>query len=87
MKKVYMKPALVMESYDLTQTIASGCSAFEMGYGEPGTQSSADVCGWFDKGSQMMLFDMAVDGTKCQFPGEGVEICYNGTIGAIMFDS
>ena len=47
MKKTYVKPALAVESFVLSQSIAAGCGAAGSGWelGKP-NQSSIQSCGW-----------------------------------------
>ena len=45
MKKTYMKPALYVESFGLTQSIASNCTAQNNGLGQA-NHAMSQVCGW-----------------------------------------
>ena len=54
MKQVYTKPVLMMETFNLTQTIAAGCGAAAGGntLGRP-AQWSKSTCGW-DLGNEIL---------------------------------
>ena len=58
MKRTYTKPTILLESFTLTQSIASDCGPFPAN-GSLGTPSSADKysCGW-----DMMDFTIWADG-------------------------
>ena len=78
MKKVYEKPALYIERFMLTQSIASGCTPSNPDYGIP-NQNSKEVCGWDIYG-----FEVFKDGNICDFPTDYFEgICYNAPYGGM----
>lgn len=72
MKRVYEKPALYIERFMLTQSIASGCSPSNPDFGMP-TQNSKEVCGW-----EVYGMEFFTDPNICDFPTEYLEgVCYN----------
>lgn len=82
MKKAYVKPALALESFVLSQSIASTCNVPGGGtsLGKPG-HSSRETCGW-DVGGLILWVN---DSTGCNLPTEIDEnvsgICYNAPAG------
>ena len=78
MKKTYVKPALAVESFVLSQSIAMGCGAPGGGPGEgkPGF-ASRDTCGW-TVGDWTLWIDSV---RNCEIPtGENDPVyglCYN----------
>ena len=58
MKKTYVKPALVMESFMLSQNIAYNCGVPGGGtdLGSP-TQGSKEICGWEDPLGRVFWLD------------------------------
>ncbi len=83
MKKTYMKPALYVESFGLTQSIASNCTAQNNGLGQA-NHSMSQVCGWEFMGQN--YFSVGVTTKGCE-AGEIEIICYNAPNGNIMFES
>lgn len=72
-KRVYEKPALYIERFMLTQSIASGCSPSYPDFGMP-NQNSTEVCGW----DVFPGFEIFNDLNICDLPGESFEfVCYN----------
>lgn len=82
MKKTYMKPALYVESFGLTQSIASNCTAQNIGLGEA-NHAMPQVCGW--KINDAIYFTAGVN-AACE-AGEIEIVCYNAPNGNIMFES
>lgn len=83
MKRKYTKPSLVMERFEMTQSIAAGCSAASSStVGDPNIWSKTD-CGWA-VGSDV-IWDMDVTGSKCNFDwdldADFSGICYNNPNG------
>ena len=77
MKRVYEKPALYIERFMLTQSIASGCSPSNPDFGMP-NQNSQEVCGW----DIFPGFEIFMDPDICDFPTEYFEgVCYNAPYG------
>ncbi len=82
MKKVYVKPALQVEYFDLTQSIASGCGAAPGGNSlEKPNHWDKSTCGW-DMGN-LVIWTEANSGYSLKWdadaPWEGV--CYNNPEG------
>lgn len=78
-KRVYEKPALYIERFMLTQSIASGCSPSNPDFGMP-TQASQETCGWDIYG--IVLF---MDGNICDLLTDYLEgVCYNAPDGGII---
>ncbi len=81
MKKTYVKPALAVESFVLSQSIALGCKIPDEDdhMGKPGI-GSWDSCGWDVGGGIMWL-----EGTACTIPmlenDKFGSICYNNPTG------
>ena len=76
MKRVYEKPALYIEKFMLTQTIASGCSPSNPDFGMP-TQASKETCGWDIYG-----FKIFTNSNICENPVEEfLGVCYNAPNG------
>lgn len=82
MKKPYIKPSLYVESFSLTQSIATGCTAQKNGMGDP-SFSYASTCGW-DFYGQTYFSNGVVSDCKA---GEIEIVCYNAPNGNIMFAS
>lgn len=82
MKKTYVKPALAVESFVLSQSIALGCKIPGEGanMGKPGF-GSWDNCGWDVGGASYWLETSSI----CQIPmkpGEDLDgICYHNPTG------
>ena len=83
MKQKYIKPAIVMERFDMSQSIAAGCSAASNSpVGDPNIWDKAE-CGWV-VGTDV-IWDTEASGSKCNFDWdlesdfEGV--CYNNPAG------
>ena len=77
MKQVYNKPVLIMESFTMSQSIASGCNVESGGsLGTPGF-ASKDACGWNLGG--VILFIDAVDACikDVGLDDEVLGMCYN----------
>lgn len=85
MKQKYCKPALIMERFTLTQSIASGCAGVEggsafSGYGP--TQWNATTCTWEWGGE---TYFGAYPCTKIITEGAVVDIyCYNNPDGSFL---
>ena len=80
MKRVYEKPALYIERFMLTQSIASGCSPSNPDFGMP-NQNSQEVCGW----DVFPGFEIFMDPDICDFPTEYFEgVCYNAPENGII---
>ena len=78
MKKVYEKPALYIERFMLTQSIASGCSPSNPDFGMP-NQNSKEVCGWDIYGIEIFM-----DNNICDWPIEEFQgVCYNAPSGGM----
>lgn len=82
MKKTYMKPALYVENFSLTQSIAAGCTAHKNGPGEP-SFSNPNTCGWDFGGQTFFTNGLNAD---CE-AGELEIVCYNAPNGSILFAS
>lgn len=82
MKKTYMKPALYVENFELSQSIAAGCTAQKAGLGTP-SYSGGSVCGWEFLGQTYFANGINPD---CE-AGEIEIVCYNAPNGNIMFAS
>lgn len=79
MKKKYFKPAIAMESFVLTQTIASCGAKHNSSLGSP-TQASKDTCGW-QVGAEVVFVSQPIC-TEELGPEEGFDgICYNNPEG------
>lgn len=77
-KSMYEKPALYIERFMLTQSIASGCSPSNPDFGMP-NQHSKEVCGWDIYG--IVLF---MDDSICDFLTEDLGgVCYNAPSGGM----
>lgn len=79
MKKTYVKPALVMESFVLSQNIAYNCGVPGGGtdLGSPG-MGSRDTCGWIDSlGRELWLDTENVCDFKVNEDYEYIGVCYN----------
>lgn len=78
MKKAYNKPELFVESFQLTQSIASTCSVEWGGntLGKPGHNDQTS-CGW-DMGNMVMWTEsVAQCTTKIDEATEAFGLCYN----------
>ena len=82
MKKTYMKPDIFVESFSLTQSIASGCTAQKYGLGTP-SSSNPQSCGWDYNGVTYYSNGLNPD---CN-ANELVLVCYNAPNGNVMFGS
>ena len=83
MKKIYEKPAAYIERFDLTQSIASGCSVLDTFGGTSVNNTSKSTCGIIFGGEAYFSDNIA----KCT-AGEFDEFCYNAPAeGAILFMS
>ena len=79
MKRVYEKPALYIERFMLTQSIASGCSPSNPNFGKP-AQASQETCGWYIGG-----YEIFYDPNICEIDGEVFDfVCYNAPSGAFI---
>lgn len=80
MKQKYMKPAIVMEQFELSQSIAESCGAVNSSLGDPNLMDK-HTCGW-DVGFTVVWLDT---NNACVFPQEDyVEfqgVCYNNPSG------
>ena len=86
MKKTYVKPALAVESFVLSQSIANDCGAPGGGTvdGKPGI-GSRETCGW-QVGDWILWIS---ERTECQIPTSVDDpvngyICYNTPDGGYM---
>lgn len=82
MKKKYSKPELYIENFQLTQSIAENCGAYDVGYslGTPG-QGDKNSCGW-DIGGLVIWLD-ATRGCTEVYPDIDIDgVCYNNPNGA-----
>lgn len=77
MKRRYKKPTLIVESFMLSQTIASNCGEnLDLGMATMGTK---ETCGW-DIGGIEIFMDPAV----CDLPTEFFEgVCYHAPEGGM----
>lgn len=82
MKKTYMTPEIYVESFSLTQSIAYGCTAQNMGLGKPAS-ADAQSCGWDIGGSVYFAYSNA----KICTAGEAEIVCYNAPVGNVIFGS
>ena len=83
MKKIYEKPAAYIERFDLTQSIASGCTVLDTFGGTSVNNTSKSTCGIIFGGDA--YFSDNVQGCSA---GEFEEFCYNAPAeGAILFMS
>lgn len=83
MKRTYVKPALVMEQFNLTQSIASGCGEFvnNGSLGKPG--QAQGTCGW-DMGNFIVWVADSSLGCTQDWPADQPYadiICYNNPNG------
>lgn len=79
-KRVYEKPALYIERFMLTQSIASGCSPSNPDIGTP-NQNSIEVCGWDLLPGIEIFYDLNI----CDFPAEAFDFdCYNAPYGGFI---
>ena len=79
MKKTYVKPALAVESFVLSQNIANNCDVPGGGtdLGRP-MQGSREVCGWEDPlGRVFWLEAMQACSTKVDEDFTNGAVCYN----------
>ena len=81
MKAKYVKPALVMERFELTQSIANGCNVDPDGpLGDPNHYSKA-TCGW-DMGNVVLWTVENAGCTEKEDPdADWVGVCYNNPDG------
>lgn len=81
MKAKYVKPALVMERFELTQAIANGCNADpNSSIGDP-MHYTKTTCAWNVNGT---LIFIAGSGTGCMFGDAETQwsgLCYNNPDG------
>lgn len=82
MKKTYMKPDIYVESFSLTQSIAYGCTAQNLGLGKPGPVD-ANSCGWVIEGQTYFAYGNVEICTA----GEAEIVCYNAPNGNVIFGS
>lgn len=83
MKKIYEKPAAYIERFNLTQSIASGCSVLETFGGTTVNSEDAETCGIVFGGTAYFS-----DGVLGCIAGEYDEFCYNAPAeGSILFNS
>lgn len=84
MKKVYEKPAVYIERFDLSQSIAKGCTVEDTYSGTEAQQGDLSTCGILFGGSTYFLDSLE---TICP-DGEYSEFCYNAPMeGSILFSS
>lgn len=83
MKKTYMKPALYVENFELSQSIAAGCTAQKSGLGKASFYNP-ETCGWDFNGQTYFAYGTNPD---CKDAGEIEVVCYNAPNGNIMFAS
>ena len=88
MKQNYVKPSIVIERFDLTQSIASGCGASATNtLGKP-VQWAKHVCAWDVGGILFFLDGMNVCANVQVKENEEVYgVCYNNPEGAMIFSS
>lgn len=82
MKKKYMKPAVYMETFNLSQSIAAGCGA-PAGGGSLGKPAhwSKETCGW-DMGNFILWVADTVNCNEGIGTDENVNgVCYNNPNG------
>ena len=79
-KRVYEKPALYIERFMLTQTIASGCDHEDVSRAH---YSSPETCGW----EEFPGFILFMNYDNCNNPTQSFDfVCYNGpTPGQVIF--
>ena len=83
MKKVYEKPTVYIERFDLSQSIASGCSVLDTFGGTSVNNRDKSTCGIVFGGAA--YFSDNVQGCTA---GEFEEFCYNAPAeGMILFMS
>ena len=85
MKQKYMKPAIVMERFELSQSIADNCGATPGGgtLGRP-AHWSKNSCGWFIDAETILWFDTGEFGSCNEHLKEGEDfdgLCYNNPAG------
>lgn len=78
MKEKYVKPAIFIERFSLTQNIATDCGAIENGTLGVPRQNSADTCIW-DLGEGLNLFTTAV--------GCAIQLGPNDTFDGVCFNA
>ena len=84
MKKIYEKPAAYIERFDLTQSIAAGCTVEDTYGGSKAQYGDLQHCGIIFNGSTYFSDSLA---SICP-DGEYSEFCYNAPMeGAILFAS
>lgn len=78
MKETYVKPALFIERFSLTQNIASGCGPIDSSLGQPGPTDKT-TCGWWEVGGVVKIFTNDISG--CAQKAEGYDdvngVCFN----------
>lgn len=85
MKLKYTKPAFVIERFDLTQSIAAGCSAQDpanpnASIGDPNIWNKSE-CGWVVGGISVWLEGNKLCGIKRPEYDEYEGFCYNNPNG------
>ncbi len=91
MKRIYQKPMLLLERFELKQSITLSCSAASVS-GIIGAPNSADklTCGW-EVASNMVLW-LGEPTSPCTIPmsedATGYDVCYNNPLsGYTIFSS
>lgn len=72
MKRVYIKPEIVFESFTLSTNIAGDCEPPYV------TTATEGACGVPGSAPGIMLFTIGVDGSNCTFPGPADHITDDG---------
>lgn len=81
MKKEYKKPMIVLESFNLSQSIAAGCGAIhDSTLGSP-NQSSKETCAWVVGGYNVFLNDTNICTIKIGENDDSLGVCYNNPNG------
>lgn len=82
MKKIYKKPILFMETFSITQSVATGCGAVAGGnsLGKP-THWEKETCGW--SYGNMIVWTEANTGCSVKWgkDDEYASLCYNNPDG------
>lgn len=86
MKKAYKKPAMIVEWFTLSQTIAAGCADLS-DYGSP-TLNRMYLCGWDFNGATTIFLE-GNDNCLLQIEDGSLEgVCYNAPVpGMQLFNS
>ncbi len=83
MKQKYVKPAMVLERFTLTQNIARDCGPANREWGQPTFGDEAN-CGWKVPGTDMILWVYSPACNELYGPDDPFEgICYNNPEGGM----